>query len=373
MRLAALACLLSFLAATVAQATTPRSGETREDFNALCEVMLSAAGAKAEALAVKARVTAEASKLRAAAEKWEAAGTNMSAFTSAAQAVENRTHGIAEELKALVEQLLFGKTDNATAEPIERLATKMAPSSGSSGNKGFAGRTADEIVALANDMMWLCNLVDGSGSTGCGKGTDGVCACAYKGATAASKGGWHGMKASGQGANPTKIATNNWPITKGICETRGKGGTIQNAEDISTHMIAALATLRTRLKPDKPATETPTNTYCLGQAGNQGCTARTTNRKHASATQKKTRNAQADCPAGHPLQWRSPHECESPPNWKEGYTRSAKRRNAAPTQTSDGANTWKHSGKAAQRLRETAKEKTQPQPPSKPQHREHTK
>ncbi|KAH8606079.1 hypothetical protein ERJ75_001551900 [Trypanosoma vivax] len=96
MRLAALACLLSFLAATVAQAATPTGGETREDFNALCEVMLSAAGAKAEAEGLKARVTEEANKLRAAAEKWEAAGTKMSAFTSAAQAVENRTYEIAE-------------------------------------------------------------------------------------------------------------------------------------------------------------------------------------------------------------------------------------------------------------------------------------
>ncbi|KAH8610306.1 hypothetical protein ERJ75_001113500 [Trypanosoma vivax] len=113
MTLAAFACLLSFLAAAVAQAATPRGGETREDFNALCEVMLSAAGAKAEALAVKARVTAEASKLRAAAQAWEEEGANMSAFTSAAQAVENRTNGIAEELKALEQQLLFGKKDAA--------------------------------------------------------------------------------------------------------------------------------------------------------------------------------------------------------------------------------------------------------------------
>ncbi|KAH8615263.1 hypothetical protein ERJ75_000603400 [Trypanosoma vivax] len=110
----------------------------------------------------------------------------------------------------------------------------MATSTGSSGNKGFAMTRGDEIVALENDMIWLCNLIDGSGSTGCGKGTDGVCACAYKGATDASKGGWHGMKASGSGANPTQIETNNWTITKGICRTRGKGETRQNAEDIST-------------------------------------------------------------------------------------------------------------------------------------------
>ncbi|KAH8615267.1 hypothetical protein ERJ75_000602800 [Trypanosoma vivax] len=281
MTLAALACLLSFfLAAKVAQAATPRGGETREGFNALCEVMLSAAGAKTEAEGLKARVTEEASKLRAALEKWEAAGTNMSAFTSAAQAVENRTHEIAEELKALEEQLLFGKKDNATADTIDGLAKAMAPSTGSNGNKGFAMTRGDEIVALANDMMWLCNLVDGSGSTGCGKGTDGVCACAYKGATAESKGGWHAMKASGSGANPTQIENNNWPITKGICETRGKGKTKQNAEDIGTHMIAALATLRTRLKPDKAATENPTNTYWLGQAGDQGCDA-TSNQQEA--------------------------------------------------------------------------------------------
>ncbi|KAH8615260.1 hypothetical protein ERJ75_000602500 [Trypanosoma vivax] len=159
MRLAALACLLSFLAATVAQAATPRGGETREGFNALCEVMLNAAGAKTEATRLKARVTNEASKLRAAAQEWEQEGTNMSAFTSAADAVENSTNAIAEELKALEEQLLFGKKDNATAEPIERLAAKMAPSSGSGGNKGFAMTRGDEIVALANDMMWLCNLV----------------------------------------------------------------------------------------------------------------------------------------------------------------------------------------------------------------------
>ncbi|KAH8603638.1 hypothetical protein ERJ75_001802000 [Trypanosoma vivax] len=89
MTLAALACLLSFfLAATVAQAATPTGGETREDFNALFEVMLSGAGAKAEGL--KARVTEEASKLRAAAEKWESAGTNMSAFTSLAQPVKKQ-------------------------------------------------------------------------------------------------------------------------------------------------------------------------------------------------------------------------------------------------------------------------------------------
>ncbi|CCD18806.1 hypothetical protein, conserved in T. vivax [Trypanosoma vivax Y486] len=273
MRLAALACLLSFLAATVAQAATPRGGETREDFNALCEVMLSAAGAKAEAAGLKARVTEEANKLRAAAQEWEEAGTNMSAFTSAAQAVENRTNGIAEELKALVEQLLFGKKDAAAADTIDGLAKAMAPSSGSSGNKGFAMTRGDEIVALANDMMWLCNLVDGSGTTGCGKSSDGVCACAYKGATAASKGGWHGMKASGSGANPARIETNNWPIAKGICDARGKGAPKQKPEDISTHMIAALATLRTRLKPDKAASENPTNTYCLGQAGTQGCDA----------------------------------------------------------------------------------------------------
>ncbi|KAH8606076.1 hypothetical protein ERJ75_001552300 [Trypanosoma vivax] len=135
MRVAALACLLSFLAATVAQATTPTGGETREDFNALCEVMLSAAGAKAGAEGLKARVTAEASKLRAAAEKWEAAGTNMSAFTSAAQAVKNRTNGIAEEIKALEAQLLFGKgttTENAT---IARLAKAMAPNGGQRGTR----------------------------------------------------------------------------------------------------------------------------------------------------------------------------------------------------------------------------------------------
>ncbi|KAH8603634.1 hypothetical protein ERJ75_001802200 [Trypanosoma vivax] len=197
----------------------------------------------------------------------------MSAFTSAAQAVKNRTNGIAEEIKALEAQLLFGKgttTENAT---IARLAKAMAPNGGQKGNKGFDEGTHAGIVALANDMMWLCNLVDGSGSTGCGKSSDGVCACAYKGATNASKGGWHGMKASGQGANPTQIENNNWPITKGICEARGKGKTKQNAEHISTIMIAALATLRTRLKPDKPATDNPTATYCLGQAGNEGCDA----------------------------------------------------------------------------------------------------
>ncbi|KAH8603836.1 hypothetical protein ERJ75_001781100 [Trypanosoma vivax] len=151
--------------------------------------MLSAAGAKAGAEGLKARVTAEASKLRAAAEKWEAAGTNMSAFTSAAHAVKNRTNGIAEEIKALEAQLLFGKgttTENAT---IARLAKAMAPNGGQKGNKGFDEGTHAGIVALANDMMWLCNLVDGSGSTGCGKSSDGVCACAYKGATNASKGG----------------------------------------------------------------------------------------------------------------------------------------------------------------------------------------
>ncbi|KAH8615261.1 hypothetical protein ERJ75_000603100 [Trypanosoma vivax] len=143
--------------------------------------MLSAAGAKTEAEGLKARVTEEDNKLRAAAQEWEAAGTNMSAFTSAAQAVENRTHGIAEELKALQEQLLFGKTDNATAETIESLAAKMAPTGGRRGNKGFAMRRGDEIVALANDMMCICNLVGSSGSTGCGAGSTGVCACAYKG------------------------------------------------------------------------------------------------------------------------------------------------------------------------------------------------
>ncbi|KAH8606080.1 hypothetical protein ERJ75_001552100 [Trypanosoma vivax] len=164
----------------------------------------------------------------------------------------------------------------------------MAPKSGSSGNKGFAMRRGDEIVALENDMIWLCNLIDGSGSTGCGKGTDGVCASAHKGATDASKGGWHGMKASGSGANPTQIETNNWPITKGICETRGKGETRQNAEDISTVMIAALATLRTRLKPDKAATETPTNTYYLGQAGNQGCDATSNQQEECVCYAKET-------------------------------------------------------------------------------------
>ncbi|KAH8610311.1 hypothetical protein ERJ75_001113200 [Trypanosoma vivax] len=171
-----------------------------------------------------------ASKLRAAAQEWEEAGTNMSAFTSAAQAVENRTNAIAEEIKALEEQLLFGKKDSAAAETIDGLAKAMAPNTGSSGNKGFAVASGDEIVALANDMMWLCNLVDGIGSTGCGKSSNGVCACAYRGATAAGKSGWHGMKASGQGANPTQIETNNWPITKGICDTRGKEGAKQNAE-----------------------------------------------------------------------------------------------------------------------------------------------
>ncbi|KAH8603636.1 hypothetical protein ERJ75_001801900 [Trypanosoma vivax] len=98
----------------------------------------------------------------------------------------------------------------------------MAPKSGSSGNKGFAMRRGDEIVALENDMIWLCNLIDGSGSTGCGKGTDGVCASAHKGATDASKGGWHGMKASGSGANPTQIETNNWPITKASAKPAAK-------------------------------------------------------------------------------------------------------------------------------------------------------
>ncbi|KAH8615259.1 hypothetical protein ERJ75_000603300 [Trypanosoma vivax] len=100
MTLAALACLLSFfLAATVAQAATPRGGETREGFNALCEVMLSAAGAKAEAEGLKARVTEEDSKLRAALQKWEEPGTNISAFTSAAQEVENRDERACEGVK----------------------------------------------------------------------------------------------------------------------------------------------------------------------------------------------------------------------------------------------------------------------------------
>ncbi|CCD19074.1 hypothetical protein, conserved in T. vivax [Trypanosoma vivax Y486] len=278
MTLAALACLLSFLAATVAQAATATGGETREEFNALCEVMLSAAGAKATDL--KARVTAEANKLRAKAEKMEAGGTDMSAFTSAAHAVENRTNAIEEDIRTMEAQLLFGKKDDATAEEIEELAAKMAPQGGSSGNRGFAMKPRAEIVALENDMMWLCSLVGSSGSTGCGVARTGVCACAYMGATATDKGGWHGMKAEGQGADPTQIATNNWPITAGICEARGKGETKQNAEDISTHMIAALATLRTRLKPDKEATDNPTNTYCLGQAGTQGCRA-TSNQQEA--------------------------------------------------------------------------------------------
>ncbi|CCD21682.1 hypothetical protein, conserved in T. vivax [Trypanosoma vivax Y486] len=204
----------------------------------------------------------------------------MSAFTSAAHAVEKRTYEIAEEQRAMEAQLLFGKKDNATAEAIEELAAKMAPTGGRSGNRGFAMKPGDEIVALANDMMWLCNLVGSRGSTGCGVASTGVCACAYKGATATGKGGWHGMKAEGQGANPTQIETNNWPIEAGICEARGKGETKQSAEDISTHMIAALQTLRARLKPDKAATDNPTNTYCLGQAGNQGCSA-TSNQQEA--------------------------------------------------------------------------------------------
>ncbi|CCD20147.1 hypothetical protein, conserved in T. vivax, (fragment), partial [Trypanosoma vivax Y486] len=294
MTLAALACLLSFLAATVAQAATPRGGETREDFNALCEVMLSAAGAKTEAEGLKARVTEEASKLRAAAQRWESAGTNMSQFTSAAEEVENRTNGIAEELKALEAQLLFGKKDGATQNTIDGLAAKMAPNTGKNGNSGFAMTGGDEIVALANDMMWLCNLVDGNGKTGCGVERTGVCACAYMGirTTAESAGGWHGMKAGSSGANPDQIATNNWPITKGICEARGKGAPKQKPEDISTHMIAALATLRTRLKPDKAGTENPTNPYCLGQHGTQGCTARRGEQEacvcYGNATAEKT-------------------------------------------------------------------------------------
>ncbi|CCD20553.1 hypothetical protein, conserved in T. vivax [Trypanosoma vivax Y486] len=292
MRLAALACLLSFLAATVAQAATPRGGETREDFNALCEVLLTAAGAKKEAEGLKARVTEEANELRAAAQGWEAEGANMSAFTSETHEVENRTNGLAEELKALVGQLLFGKKAPKQAETIAGLAKAMAPGSGSTGNKGFAMTRGGEIVALANDMMWLCNLFGADGSTGCGKSSDGVCACAYKGAKVTDKGGWHGMKASGSGANPTQIETNNWPITKGICEARGKGETKQNAEDISTVMIAALATVRTRLKPDKAATDNPTNTYYLGQAGNQGCDATSNQQEacvcYAKATAEKT-------------------------------------------------------------------------------------
>ncbi|CCD20561.1 hypothetical protein ERJ75_001113300 [Trypanosoma vivax] len=375
MTLAALACLLSFfLAATVAQAATPRGGETREDFNALCEVMLSAAGAKAEALALKARVTEIASKLRAAAQEWEEAGTNMSAFTSAAQAVENRTNAIAEEIKALEEQLLFGKKDSAAAETIDGLAAKMAPNSGSSGNKGFAVARNDEIVALANDMMWLCNLFGGDGNTGCGKSSDGVCACAYKGATAASKSGWHGMKASGSGASPAQIKDNNWPITKGICDTRSKEGAKQNAEDISTHMIAALATLRPRLSPGKPPLKTLRTHTASDKLAKRDAAPQAPNRKHASATQKKPRKKQAACPAGHPLQWRSPHACERPPNWKARSARSAKRHTfrAADTQAMAPTLGNTREGWGSDFARHQRK-KHSDQPPSKPQHREHTK
>ncbi|KAH8615308.1 hypothetical protein ERJ75_000598400 [Trypanosoma vivax] len=109
----------------------------------------------------------------------------MSAFTSAASG-RKQDERIAEELKALVEQLLFGKKDAAAADTIDGLAKAMAPSTGSSGNKGFAMTRGDEIVALANDMMWLCNLF-GQWQHRLRERTDGVCACAYKGATAASK------------------------------------------------------------------------------------------------------------------------------------------------------------------------------------------
>ncbi|CCD19848.1 hypothetical protein, conserved in T. vivax [Trypanosoma vivax Y486] len=236
----------------------------------------------------------------------------------------------------------------------------MAPNTGSSGNKGFAVASGDEIVALANDMMWLCNLVDGIGSTGCGKSSNGVCACAYRGATAAGKSGWHGMKASGQGANPTQIETNNWPITKGICDTRGKEGAKQNAEDISTHMIAALATLRTRLRPGNAATENPTNTYCLGQAGNQGCSATSTQQEacvcYAKATAEKTGGLPGWAPTAVEIAARMREAAQL-----ESKIRSLSEEAHLPRRrhTSDGTNTWKHSRRLGKRLRETPKEETQ--------------
>ncbi|KAH8610328.1 hypothetical protein ERJ75_001112800 [Trypanosoma vivax] len=222
-------------------------------------------------------------------------------------------------------------------------------------------RRGDEIVALENDMIGLCNLIDGSGSTGCGKGTDGVCACAYKGATDASKGGWHGMKASGSGANPTQIETNNWTDHQGHLRNPRQRRNETKRRDISTVMIAALATLRTRLKPDKAATENPTNTYCLGQAGNQGCDAPSTAGR-MRLLRKRNRGKNRRPARLAPTAVEIAARMREPPTWKERSV-AQRREHAAPTQTSDGANTWKHSGKAAQRLRETAKEKTQRQPP----------
>ncbi|KAH8610323.1 hypothetical protein ERJ75_001112600 [Trypanosoma vivax] len=128
----------------------------------------------------------------------------------------------------------------------------------------------------------------------------------------------------GQGANPTQIENNNWPITRESAKAEARRNETKRRGHQHAHDRRACNTART-LKPDKAATDNPTNTYCLGQAGNQGCDATSNQQEACVCYAKETAEQQAACPAGHPLQWRSPHACERPPNWKDRSTRSEKR------------------------------------------------
>ncbi|KAH8615309.1 hypothetical protein ERJ75_000598800 [Trypanosoma vivax] len=165
------------------------------------------------------------------------------------------------------------------------------------------------------------------------------------------------MKASGSGANPRRLRQTTGRSPRASAKPAAKGAK-QNAEDISTHMIAALATLRTRLKPDKAATDNPTNTYCLGQwhsrlrrhkQQQEACVC------YAKETAEKTGGLPGWAPTAVEIAARMREAAQLE---RKIHSLSEEAQRAADT-AKRWRNTWKHSGKAAQRLRETAKEKTQ--------------
>ncbi|KAH8606074.1 Trypanosomal VSG domain [Trypanosoma vivax] len=102
-------------------------------------------------------------------------------------------------------------------------------------------------------------------------------------------------------------------------------------------MIAALATLRARLKPDKAATDNPTNTYCLGQAGNQGCDATSNQQEACVCYAKETAETTGGLPGWAPTAVEIAARMREAAQLERQIHSLREEANAPPTQTSDGA------------------------------------
>ncbi|KAH8610247.1 hypothetical protein ERJ75_001120100 [Trypanosoma vivax] len=288
-RAVCLAALTAALAAEHATGKDANAGETVRDFGLVCEVyrnVLTAAG-------VAKREKARAAEVELAVEHaWlgkdkealnDKVGARQNAETkkkkAKAELLKTRAWDVAQKIEeltyvAILGNITGGRTSKTAAADV--LFEEIAGNGGDNGGFGGAGAGS----ALANDMMWLCNLAGANGRDKTKpfkeKGDD-SCPCTPDGAAAQylqSVDFWSPMKKQGTTKSGGEIAR-NWQMAKQIC-LKGQNETTVTKEQTRKPVTVArrLSTAVTRVMAaiDTDGKAKPTGRFCLGQrAEDQTC------------------------------------------------------------------------------------------------------